>query len=303
MRCRNPYFAPGGSVYGCGQCTPCRVNTARMWQHRMMLECTQHDVNSFWTLTYDDAHVPQTNGGLLNLVPRHLTIFLKRLRKDYQPLKLRYFGVGEYGTKTERPHYHLALFNYPHCERGVSSPNRAGYCCSICERVKGVWGSGQVFGGKLEDDSATYLCGYITKSLTKAEDSRLAGRHPEFSRKSLKPGIGAGFIPEVASTLIEHGLDDLPDVPTALRHGGKIRPLGRYLTRKLREQIGKEPGAPESVLSQIQEELQPLREMAKKIAPSGLYRETLKTLILDLNEGRYRQLEARQRLYKKRESI
>jgi len=304
LLCRNPYIASGGNAYGCGQCMPCRINRRRMWTHRIMLECTQHAVNSFWTLTYADDFITTTEGGLPTLVRKELTDFLKRLRFDYHPSKLRYFNVGEYGENTQRPHYHLAVFNYPKCVRGVTQLNRSGNCCSVCDHVRGIWGKGFVYSGGLEDASAAYIAGYVTKKLTSRDDPRLCGREPEFATMSLKPGIGAGFMPEVASVLLTHNLDStLSDVPTCLQHGRSVRPLGRYLTRKLREQIGRSPDAPESSIQKQMERLRPVQEMAKAIAPRGLYSETYKTLIMEANEGRFRQLEARQKIFKKRDVI
>lgn len=80
---------------------------------------------------------------------------------------------------------------------------------------------------------------------------------------SLKPGIGADFVPEIASTLLQHNLEArLDDVPAALQHGKRQLPLGRYLRRKLREQIGRSPDAPQSTLDKVKEDLRPLRETA-----------------------------------------
>lgn len=266
-----------------------------------MLEASQHAVNSFWTLTYDDENLPHTENGLPTLVPNHLRDFLKRLRFDYYPEKLRYFNVGEYGEHTERPHYHLALFNYPACERGHTQPNRRGYCCSICDRVGGIWGSGLVYSGQLEAASAAYIAGYVTKKLTSKEDERLKGRCQEFARMSLKPGIGATFIPEVASAYLTHNLDSLQsDVPTTLRHGSSVQPLGRYLVRTLRAQTGMSPNAPASTIQAQKEKMLPLQEAARALAAPGNFTETLKSISLAANEGRYQQAIARYKRHKKK---
>jgi len=303
LLCRNPYIGSGGSCYGCGQCMPCRINRRRMWTHRIMLECTQHPVNSCWTLAYGEDYLTKTEGGLPTLKPKELTDFLKRLRMDFHPLKLRYFYVGEYGSNTERPHYHLALFNFPACERGVTRLNRRGDCCGICDRVREIWSKGFVYSGQLENASAAYIAGYVTKKLTSKEDPRLCGRHPEYARMSLKPGIGAGFMPEVASALLTHNLETLTDVPTSLQHGPSVQPLGRYLTRQLRVQMGRVPDAPAETIKAQKERMLPLQEAAKALAPKGTYSETYKSLILEVNEGKYRQLEAKEKLTRKRDYL
>lgn len=121
---------------------------------------------------------------------------------------------------------------------------------------------------------------------------------------SLKPGLGAGFIPEVASAILTHNLDGtLSDVPASLRHGSRVRPLGRYLRRKLREQVGMLPNAPEATINSAKESLLPLSEAAKATAPRGLYKETFKTLITTSSEGANNSLDARERIYKKRGNI
>lgn len=224
-----------------------------------MIESAQYGDNCFLTLTYDDEHVPKDG----SLVPRDMQLFLKRLRKKIQPRKLRFFGVGEYGDNSERPHYHIALFGLQSCLRGYTSPRRNGTCCEVCDSMRLVWGLGNVFLGTLTEQSAAYVAGYVVKKLTAADDVRLNGRRPEFARMSLRPGIGAGFMDEVASVLLEHNLDlTQDDVPSALQHGSRKWPLGTYLRQQLRIRVGlpkKNPNA----LKKYEEEMLPLRVAAK----------------------------------------
>lgn len=127
---------------------------------------------------------------------------------------------------------------------------------------------------------------------------------PEFARMSLKPGIGATFIPEVASVLLQYNiLNTQTDVTFALRHGAGVKPLGRYLTRLLRMQVGLPANAPQETLNAYQEKLQPLQEAARSTAPRGLFTETFKALIINANEGHYLQQLAKEKLYRKRGSL
>lgn len=166
-----------------------------------MLEAYKHPKNSFITLTYEDAELPL--GG--TLVPKDFQDFLKRLRKAVSPYPIRYFGCGEYGDQTQRPHYHAALFGL--------GPEDA-------ETIDKAWGRGFSFTGDLTHDSAQYVAGYVTKKMTSHLDPRLGGRHPEFARMSLRPGIGAPAVGDIADTLTTGpGCDALArvgDVPHAL---------------------------------------------------------------------------------------
>lgn len=64
----------------------------------------------FLTLTYDDVFIPSTNNGVATLDKKHLQDFIKRFRYFVGLKGLKYFACGEYGSRTSRPHYHIALF-------------------------------------------------------------------------------------------------------------------------------------------------------------------------------------------------
>lgn len=263
MKCSNPYVHQSQAL-PCGQCLACRINKRRLWCHRIILESLQSTSNSFVTLTYSDENLPRTkNKSSWTLHPPHLRNWLKRLRFKTAPTKLRYFAVGEYGDQTERPHYHAALFGYSACLRGRSSYNRRRQdtCCVQCDLIRETWGHGNIFIGQLETQSAQYIAGYVVKKMTGKDDERLNGRYPEFSRMSLKPGIGAHLMADVASTLMEYDVIDV-DVPGGLRHGSQIWPLGRYLRQQLRLQVGMEKETPQAAKNDQWEKMRPVREAA-----------------------------------------
>ena len=271
-----------------------------------MLESMNHRLNSFLTLTYDPQNLPlllntadKSASALSTLEPKHLSDFLKRLRKAIEPLRIRYFAVGEYGDATERPHYHVALFGYGRCSNGYTQRSLAsGRCCSFCDQIQSIWSLGTIFSGSLELHSAQYIAGYVTKKLTSKTDPKLKGRYPEFARMSLKPGIGYSMLHDVASTLLQYDLDAvLADIPAGLSHGKKTMPYGRYLASKLRELIGRDGKAPQAILDKIEAELLPVREAA--FNNSSSYKEAL------INAGNqdYANLLARQELWKRKLSI
>ena len=101
---------PSDGVYSsltlpCGQCIGCRLNYSRNWAIRCVHESSLHEHNCFITLTYNDENLPLN--GSLDL--KHFQDFMKRLRKKVS-VPIRYFHCGEYGSRLQRPHYHLLLF-------------------------------------------------------------------------------------------------------------------------------------------------------------------------------------------------
>lgn len=234
-----------------------------------MLETMQYSDNAFVTLTYSDDTVPLTKDAMPTLVPRHLQLFLKRLR-HHQKVQFRFFGVGEYGGQTWRPHYHLGLFNFPSCQRGETRKNLTGRClwsgcCSVCDMVGETWGQGDIEVRALGAEKCGYLAGYVTKKMTGVDDPRLRGRHPEFSRQSRRPGVGFPAVARLAKEInrFVHP-SELVDVPAAVAQGHKPLPLGRYMRAKLRLALGLPEGTPDAVLREAwAEQVLPVLQMAK----------------------------------------
>lgn len=232
--CSRPYRSPSG-VYGCGQCMPCRINRRRSWTARLVLETTLHDQSVMATLTYaDDARVTTEPG---NLIPKDLQLFMKRLRHHYAP-GIRYYGVGEYGEKSWRPHYHVALFGVGIAEHPFNEKTGFIKAGPIFES----WDLGGVHVCELNETVAHYIAGYVTKKMTAQDDPRLEWRYPEFARMSLRPGIGRKAMTDVAKTLNTKGgalaVNELGDIPHEVRIGGTKFPLTRYLRMALREDAG-----------------------------------------------------------------
>lgn len=298
MRCLKPFIATGCIAYPCGQCTPCRINRRRIWVHRLMLERMQHLHATFVTLTY-----AQVEDGA-SLEPRDLQLFLKRVRRAFPPKSFRFYAVGEYGEETWRPHFHVALFGM----QCVLDPGYRSNCqCPACSFVRGRWKLGHVLLQPLNEATAQYMCGYVLKKMTSAKDARLAGRLPEFARMSLRPGIGADAIPDVASAMMQYRLEEkMVDVPQSLAHGKKELPLGRYLRRRLRLQCGLPENAPAEVIEALRQGLLPVFDYARANTPKGspgLFREVCKQTFEQLNDQAVRNATARDRIRKKGERL
>ncbi len=173
-----------------------------------------HERNCFLTLTIDDAHMPADQ----SINPRHWQLFAKRLRTWQGPF--RYYHCGEYGERTERPHYHALIFGHDFEEdRVFHKQTRGGHNLYICEELDNLWKLGHVYIGELTLQSAAYTARYTMKKLTDDPDrtkkqyaSRKYGervcpqtglieyyRKPPYSTMSLKPGIGEPWFAEFGS--------------------------------------------------------------------------------------------------------
>lgn len=299
--CQSPAYIKQ-MLMPCGQCMACRLRKKREWTHRIMLEAVLHKHNSFVTLTYRTEDLPDD----ASLNPEHLRLFWMRLRKEQAKYgrRLRYYACGEYGDDYLRPHYHAAIFGMPSCKFGRTRHYqiRSGFkCCDNCDAFQRAWPHGRVDVGALERASAAYICGYVTKKLSDRDDARYGGRYPEFARMSKMPGLGARYIPEVASKLLELPsavLREMPDVPNALRHGGKPWPLGRYLVRLLRAQIGRSKDAPEGALAIKREEVQKLRSFAETFQGGLSFSQVYKSIALEINNPAFEKLMNKQQYNK-----
>lgn len=235
MKCSRP-FMQGMAEFGCGQCMPCRILRRRLWTARLMLEAQKHKHSCFVTLTYKPEEYPKDG----SVSVREMQLWLKRLRKLSGGRLIRYYVVGEYGDKSGRAHYHAVLF-------GVSAEE--------LQLLQSSWTKGLIHVGNVTPESASYVVSYVCKRMTKADDERLGGRHPEFARMSTHPGIGAPAIEDFAKPIRE-GIDidtgefyGLPngDVPSCFRFNGRRWPIGRYLRRLLRRSLGLPEGEPVAV--------------------------------------------------------
>lgn len=139
----------------CRQCLQCRQQRANEWALRCMLECNNHTKVSFITLTY----APPSP---LILSKSHVQNFVKRLRKAIQPLKIKYFFCGEYGSHTHRPHYHAIIFGYDFPDKIKSVKSHSGNSMYISNQLATIWGKGYCTVQDVTIDSCAYCALYAS---------------------------------------------------------------------------------------------------------------------------------------------
>lgn len=229
MQCSNYFKATGQREFPCGRCKSCRINHRRQVTARILLEWRFGVPHGSWvTLSYREDDLPE--GG--QLVPGHLRAFLRSLGKaEVWP---RYFGVGEYGDRTGRPHYHVLLFGR---RPGLVAKRDRIYDPVIEDAWKKGGTYTEDFGESASPSArAAYLASYSAKKWTKDTPD---GRVPEFSRRS--QGIGLAALPFLVDACRQ-----LPAVPRTFRMDGKIWPLDRYIRSKIQEETGLDHAKPES---------------------------------------------------------
>lgn len=189
----------------CGQCLGCRLEQSRQWATRISLENQMYDKSIFLTLTYDDKYIPyivdtDTGEMLQTLRPEHLSSFIKNLRRQVEyhypdQDKIRFFGCGEYGTHTERPHYHVIIFGFEPIDKKSYRTTFNGDKLFTSEFLEKIWKKGFCPFGNVTFESAAYVARYVTKKITgEMADDYYNGRCPEFVRMSRRPGIGKEWL-------------------------------------------------------------------------------------------------------------
>lgn len=172
-----------------------------------MHEASCHDENSWITLTYNNEHLPEGK----TVKKTHYQKFMKKLRKEIEPQKIRHFGCGEYGEKYSRPHYHLCIFGYmfPDLElirsgkiKRFKNRFKTGNDNNLyhSEMLSTIWGKGFVTVGEVTFESAGYTARYMTKKVKgKMSGEHYQSRNPEFALMSRRPGIAAEWIKQYMS--------------------------------------------------------------------------------------------------------
>lgn len=189
----------------CCQCPECRMQFARNWANRCLLEMEDHKHTWFVTLTYDDEHLPRTmtvderTGEVVapasTLVPRDMQLFLKRLRY-FSGMGIRFFGVGEYGANTLRPHYHLIIFGLE-CQLEENGSNVLGDKYYTSPEIERAWQLGFHSIAPANWRTCAYVARYILKKQTGEKGKeyyRKLNIEPPFTRMSRRPGIGMNYL-------------------------------------------------------------------------------------------------------------
>lgn len=215
MACNFPWMTRNNKgelvTVPCGRCRQCRIDRREMWIDRIMFEMStmNHD-GVFLTLTYNDFNYPN------QLVKSDLQKFFKRLRKNLDGRKIRYYAVGEYGEiggehnfyadtpNLGRAHFHAIILN-------VNPLNDYKY-------IRASWNLGFIKVAPCNHATIRYVLKYMDKQLSQKEWNEL---HPNIAPPFavMSQGLGKQFLIDNQEQLSEQN---------GYYKNGVLRPLPRY---------------------------------------------------------------------------
>ncbi len=193
-----------------------------------------HNDNSFITLTFNDANLPQD--GSLDIVV--FQKFMKRLRKRISPIKIRFYACGEYGENFGRPHYHACIFGY-------AFPGKTpwkevnGEMLYRSVTLEKAWPFGYSSVGTVTFSSAAYVARYIVKKVNgdkaafhyervNPETGEITQLKPEYTNMSKGGRTGKGGI---GSSWLDKFLSDVYPEDFVVINNKKMKPPKFYDAR------------------------------------------------------------------------
>lgn len=134
----------------CGKCLGCREIQQQQIALRVIHEAKSHDNKHFLTLTYSEDKLPD------GLIKSDMQKLWKRLRRG--GAKFKHLTCGEYGDRTQRPHYHAAVLGL-----AINDLKKWDSENSTSETLTNQWGNGIVTVSELTDARIQYVAGYVLK--------------------------------------------------------------------------------------------------------------------------------------------
>lgn len=285
----------------CGKCGNCRRARRNQWAFRLQQELKDSENAYFITLTYSDERLPQfvnneTGEVKSNLRKEDLQKFIKRLREQQyrqtNQRKFRYYAVGEYGTETDRAHYHFIGFNIDRI---------------IIDQLDKLWGHGHTHIGSVNEGSILYVAKYhVNRNMgQKSEEGQISyyiqnkktkqyhlhieegTRQKEFATMSKRPAIGHGYIKRNYNWHIEN-------MNSYVIQNGYKKVIPRYYKDKIFTDIEKET-LKNKTEKQMEEMYEKQNEQAKRMGIDNVDKRIFDNLMVEAS--RYKQKTNKKNLF------
>lgn len=213
--CYNPISVVGVGLVPCGHCLECVSRYSTEWTARCVLEASLYKKNCMITLTYDEASLPASG----KLERSDYQKFLKRLRKKFSDIKIRYYGCGEYGSLKGRPHFHIILFNFDFDDKYFYKTDKKGVRLYRSDTLEKLWTFGFSTIGEVNSHTVKYCTKYLQKCFF---DKSMRG----FSFMSkMNGGIGLQAFQN----------SRVPVISDKIYYDGRFTSIPEYFLRKVKE--------------------------------------------------------------------
>lgn len=208
----------------CNHCLNCSIRRQLSWTIRICLEAQSSTSTAFTTLTYEETDRP----GYLRYPD--VQKFMKRLRKG-TPDTVRFFCVGQFGTKYGREHWHVILFGVglPQMAEKLGAnlrPTLGRGIQGLAPQATELWPHGSTHIAELNVERARYAARYALRTGTRPDENVV--------QMSRKPGIGLDQIRQIGAYLATEK-PEWDRVPGWWRLGKSLMPLDKNARDALAE--------------------------------------------------------------------
>lgn len=186
----------------CGKCHECISKRALEWATRARHEISEHNENSFITLTYNPENLKSNK-----IIKKDFQKFIKRLRQKL-PQKIKYMVSYEYGSKYFRPHMHAIIFGYNPKNQKFLKNTSSGHPLFTSTEIEKLWKFGYHSIGVANEQTAYYIASYALKSKKRTIIHEETGEEMEINdsmNSSKNPAIGLDYLLKNSQQLVDSG--------------------------------------------------------------------------------------------------
>lgn len=208
----SPKFNPqGDNRVPCGKCPVCISKRSIEWATRCRHEMSQHPLNTFITLTYNQDSIKSEE-----IVYEEFQLFMKKLRRKYPNNNIRYIVSCEYGTNHQRPHFHAIIFGYDAPDKKYLRKTPKGSILYSSDELSRLWGNGFVSIGEANEKTAYYIAKY---SLSNSKHEIIRDHTGEineladYMRCSTRPAIGKLYFEKYYRYVVADAISENKPIP------------------------------------------------------------------------------------------
>lgn len=229
MKCKYPIEKNEFLKVPCGTCVACRINETTDWSIRALYELHDFENASFVTLTYNEENYPKDCSVHKEVLSDWWDNFQHKVKKE-KGISPRIFSCGEYGSRTNRAHYHAILYglNPDPFDKHNYDRELIANSWKFCDRDMFLWNRYDFNKNAINfctRETIQYVAGYIQKKLKSYQAKEVYekfGKQAPF--KLASKSLGLNYAIENQDMLKNNGF--------CVYNGYRVR-IPRYFREKL----------------------------------------------------------------------